>query len=111
MTSFNRPPSAPMNVETCETFHGACPRGRNDWPANSPPPRKTLLRRARPGGKHDLLGSSSSGADQSCARPGQARHGASATDRSRFSLSITARRGQAPDVADHKSLRCIKGNT
>jgi hypothetical protein len=33
------------------------------------------LRRARPGGKRDSFGSRG-GAIQSCARPGQARHGA-----------------------------------
>src|SRR5487761_1340195 len=69
----------------------------------TPRRRRFLLRRARPGGKHDLCGSSRPrGAGQSCARPGQARHGARCPESSSCSQSITARQVHAPDVKEQK---------
>ena len=67
--------------------------------------KKILLRRARPSGKHDSFGWRREEAGQSCVRPGQARHGGEVWFKSPFSLSISDRRGQAPDVAEQNSIK------
>jgi hypothetical protein len=64
----------------------------DDWLAKGWPPRTYLLRRARPGGKHDCFGFSRS-AGESCARPGQARPGRTA----RRGLSLAGQSSPAGD--------------